>query len=117
MNRSQRILVAVGLSALAAMAAPYLIRAVVDRQVTSGKIMVLEDRSARPKKDLVLCLIRQPGALKLDVASNDAYSDPNSGLALRVEEHEDYRVVKAWLPQGAALSGDQAAQIKGCVAA
>lgn len=115
MNRSQRILIAVGLAALAAMAAPYVMRAVVDNQAVSGKVQVFQDHSYRPNKDLVLCLIKHPGALDLNVASNDTYTDPKNGLAVRVDERGDFRVVTAWLPSGKVLSAEQAAQLKGCL--
>ena len=115
MNRSQRILVAIGLGTLAALAAPYVIRAVVDSQAISGKVAVFQDHSYRPNKDLVLCLIKHPGALNLAVTSNDIYTDANSGLAVKIDERGDFRVVKAWLPKGQALTAEQAAQLKGCL--
>ena len=84
MTRSQGILVAIGLAALAAMAAPYLTRAVVDSRAIDGKAVVFEAHSQRVQKDLVLCLIKRPGALNVEVASHDFYTDPANGLALKV---------------------------------
>ena len=115
MNRSQRILIAIGLAALAAMAAPYVTRAVVDGRAVAGKVKVFEDSSMRANKDLTLCLIKHPGALDLTVSSNDLYADPASGLAVRIDEVGGSRKVTAWLPEGRALSAAQAAQLKGCV--
>lgn len=117
MNRSQRILIAIGLGTLAALAAPYVIRAVVDLRSVSGKAVVFEASSKRDTKALTLCLIKHPGALNLDVSSNDLYANPASGLAVKIETRGAERVVRAWLPQGRALSAGQAAQLKGCVAA
>ena len=97
MNRSQRILVAIGLATLAVLAAPYAIRAVVDSRAVTGKVQVFQQHSYRPSKDLVLCLIRHPGALNLTVASNDIYTDAASSLAVKVEQNHDFRVVRAWL--------------------
>lgn len=115
MTRSQGILVAVGLAALAAMAAPYLTRAVVDSRAISGKVQVFESQSQRVHKDLVLCLIKRPGALNVEVTSHDFYTDPASGLALKVVDHGAAREVRAWLPEGQALSAAQTDQLKACV--
>ncbi|MBA4162919.1 MAG: hypothetical protein C0515_12735 [Novosphingobium sp.] len=115
MTRSQGILVAVGLAALAAMAAPYLTRAVVDSRAIDGKAQVFEGRSQRVHKDLVLCLIKRPGALNVEVASHDFYTDPASGLALKVVDQGAAREVRAWLPEGRTLGAAQVQQLKGCV--
>ena len=115
MNRSQRILIAIGLAALAAMAAPYVLRGVVDSRAVSGKVQVFEGSSARANKDLTLCLIKHPGALGLSVASNDLYADPASGLAVRIDENGSSRTVTAWLPKGQTLNAEQTEQLKGCV--
>ncbi len=115
MNRSQRILVGIGLAALAAMASPYVLRMVVDSRATAGKALVLDRESRTAQKDLVLCLIRQPGALRLEVASNDTYTDPASGLAIRVDDGGASRRVRIWLPQGKALDPAQAAQVRTCI--
>jgi hypothetical protein len=114
LTRSQSILVAIGLAALAAMAAPYLTRAVVDSRAIDGKAVVFEARSQRVQKDLVLCLIKRPGALNVEVASHDFYTDPASGLALKVVDQGAAREVRAWLPEGQALNAAQFAQLKGC---
>ncbi len=115
MTRSQGILVAIGLAALAAMAAPYLTRAVVDSRAIDGKAVVFEARSQRVQKDLVLCLIKRPGALNVEEASHDFYTDPASGLALKVVDQGTAREVRAWLPESQALNTAQLAQLKGCV--
>ena len=115
MNRSQRILIAIGLGALAAMAAPYVLRAIVDDRAVAEKVLIFNDVSSRPAKDLVLCLIKHPGALNLTVASNDLYVDPASGLAVKVDDAPQARQVRAWLPKGKALTGDQQAQLSGCL--
>ena len=117
MNRSQRILAGIGLAALVALAAPYLTRAVVDSRATAGKALVLEARSQRPDKDLVLCLISASGRLGLVVASNDTYTNPASGLAIRVKDRQQHREVRVWLPEGQQLAPAQLAQIQGCIAA
>lgn len=114
MNRSQRILVGIGLAALAAMASPYVLRMVVDSRATAGKVLVFDTQSQTAQKDLVLCLIRHPGALNLAVASNDIYTDPASGLAIRVEDKGASRRLRAWLPEGKTLDPAQSDQIKGC---
>ena len=116
MNRSQRILVAIGAATLLALAAPYIVRAVVSHRATTGKVQVFQDHSYRPQKDLVLCLIRQPGALALNVASNDLYVDKAGELAVRVTDKGDFRVVRAWLPPGHQLAPDQSAQLAQCIA-
>jgi hypothetical protein len=115
LNRSQRILIAIGLAALAAMAAPYITRAVVDDRAIAGKVQVFDAKSARANKELTLCLIRHPGALNLSVSSNDLYADPASGLAVRIDEEGQSRKVTAWLPKGGALTAEQTAQLEGCV--
>ena len=115
MTRSQRILIAIGLAALVAMAAPYLTRAVVDSRAIDGKTQVFERQSQRIHKDLVLCLIKRPGALNVEVASHDFYTDPASGLAIEVLDRGAARQVRAWLPQGQALTAAQLGQLNGCV--
>ena len=115
MNRSQRILIAIGLAALAAMAAPYVMRAVVDGRAVAGKAQVFKGSSARENKDLTLCLIKHPGALNLAVSSNDLYADPATGLAVRIDEEGGTRRVTAWLPKDQTLSTEQATQLKGCL--
>lgn len=115
MNRSQRILIVIGLGALAAMAAPYVLRGVVDGRATADKAKVFEASSKRANKDLVLCLIKHPGALNLGVASNDLYTDPASGLAIEVDDRRDHQQVTAWLPHGKSLNAAQAAQLSGCM--
>jgi len=116
LNRSQRILTAIGLVTLLALAAPYLTRAVVERRLTSGKAEIFQDHSYRPQKDLVLCLIKHPGALDLSVASNNLYTDPADDLTVKVVDKGDFRVVRAWLPQGRQLNPDQSAQLSECIA-
>ena len=106
----------VGLAALAAMAAPYATRAVVGYRAISGKTIVFQEHSNRPQKDLVLCLIRQPGALALDVASNDLYVDKAGKLAVKVTDRGDVREVRVWLPKGQQLRPDQSSQLSECVA-
>jgi hypothetical protein len=115
LTRSQRILSVIGLATLLALAAPYLTRAVVDSRAVDGKVQVFEARSQRVHKDLVLCLIKRPGALNVEVASHDFYTDPASGLALKVIDQGAAREVRAWLPEGQALSDAQADQLKRCV--
>lgn len=105
----------IGLAALAAMAAPYVLRSVVDNQATSGKALIFADRSQRLQKDLVLCLIKRPGALNLAVASNDTYTDAASDLAIKVEDRGQFRLVQAWLPQGQALGAPAQMQIQTCL--
>lgn len=115
MNRSQRILIAIGLATLVALAAPYLTRAVVDSRAIDGKVQVFESQSQRVHKDLVLCLIKRPGALNVEVTSHDFYTDPASGLALKVVDQGESREVRAWLPEGKALGAPQLEQLRGCV--
>lgn len=115
MTRSQGILVAIGLAMLAALSAPLLTRAVVDSRAVDGKVQVFEGRSQRLHKDLVLCLIKRPGALNVEVASHDFYTDPASGLALKVEDQGAAREVRAWLPEGKALDAAQLEQLKICI--
>jgi hypothetical protein len=115
LNRSQRILTAIGLATLLALAAPYLTRAVIDSRAIAGKDQIFESRSQRVQKDLVLCLIKRPGALGLEVASHDFYTDRASGLAVKVVDKGNYREVRAWLPTGKVLEASQASQLKGCV--
>ncbi|MGB7656287.1 MAG: hypothetical protein WBL74_12470 [Novosphingobium sp.] len=98
------------------MAVPYISRAVVDGRAVADKVVVFKASSKRPSKDLTLCLIKHPGALNLNVSSNDLYSDPVSGLAVRIESRGAVRTVTAWLPQGKSMTAEQAAQLKGCVA-
>lgn len=115
MNRSQRILIVIGVATLAAMAAPYISRAVVDGRAVADKVVVFEARSKRPSKDLTLCLIKHPGALNLNVSSNDLYADPATGLAVKIEGRGAERAVTAWLPGGQSLTAEQAAQLRSCV--
>lgn len=114
MNRSQRILIAVGLLALALMSAPFVLRGLVDRQAVDGKVRVYHGRSERADKDLVLCLIKHPGTLNLNVASNDLYVDPVSGLAVLVIDRGSYREIEAFMPADKALNAAQTAQLKTC---
>lgn len=115
MTRSQRILIVIGIGTLAAMAAPYALRALVDHRAVADKAVVFSGGSTRPNKDLTLCLIRHPGALNLAVASNDLYTDPASGLAVRIAERGAARAVTAWLPRGRTLSAAQLAQLRACL--
>ena len=98
------------------MAAPYVSRAIVDGRAVADKTVVFEASSKRANKDLTLCLIKHPGALNVNVSSNDLYADPASGLAVKIQERGAERVVKVWLPRGKALTAEQAAQLNGCVA-
>jgi hypothetical protein len=115
LNRSQRILIVIGVVAVAALASPYITRAIVDREGVAGKTIAFQGQTPRPGKDLVLCMIDRRGTLNLKVASNDLYTDPASGLAVRVDEHVQYREVFVFLPPGKALAAPQLAQLQGCL--
>jgi len=115
LTRSQRILIGIGLATLIGLTAPLLTRAVVDSRAVDGKVQVFESQSQRLHKDLVLCLIKRPGALNVEVASHDFYTDPASGLALKVVDQGAVREVRAWLPEGKALDAAQLEQLKGCI--
>lgn len=114
MTRSQRILIGIGLATLIGLTAPLLTRAVVDSRAIDGKVQVYEGQSQRLHKDLVLCLIKRPGALNVEVASHDFYTDPASGLALKVVDLGSMREVQVWLPEGRVLNAAQLEQLKGC---
>ena len=114
--RSRRILVAIGLIALVLLAAPYAMRRWSEVQLLAGKEQVFQDHAYRPNGELLLSLLRrEPGGLALQVVSENHFADPARKLALTLDEHGDYRILRAYLPKGAALTPGELGQLTGCL--
>lgn len=115
-RRSRRILVAIGLIALVLLAAPYAMRRWSEVQLLAGKEQVFQDHAYRPSGELLLCLLkREPGGLTLQVVSQNHFADPARALAVTVDERTSFRIVRAFLPKGGALTPGELGQLAGCL--
>ena len=115
--RSRRILIAIGALAAVLLTAPYAMRRWSEVQMLSGKDQRFQDHTYRSTGDLLKCLLKRVrGGLALQVVSENHFADPARGLAVVVDNHGDYRIVRAWLPKGAALTPGEATQLGSCAA-
>ena len=115
-TRSRRILVAIGLIALVLLTAPYAMRRWSEMQLLAGKEQAFQDHSYRPNGELLLCLLkREPGGLALQVVSENHFADPARSLAVTVDERTSFRIVRAFLPKGTALTPGELGQLTACL--
>lgn len=91
-----------------------------------GKTRVFEVRAQRGEQELFRCLGQHipdgPMLLRLSAegtfAPPDELIDPARGLIVRIEpQNKDAVMVRAWLPQGKALTPVEAAQLAACTGA
>ena len=103
--------------ALVLLLGPWAYRSWEEAHLTSGKVKVFDQASAKPSLDLALCLMKhEPGKLALAISSENHFTDPARGLVVEIAPKGDRRDVSAWLPQGAILQLGEAAQLSACTA-
>ena len=115
-RRSRRILIALGALAVVLLATPYAMRRWSEGQLLAGKAQQFQDQSDRSRGDLLLCLLkREPGGLALQIISENHFADPARALAVTLDERTSFRIIRAYLPKGGALTAGEAGQLKACL--
>ena len=115
-RRSRRILIAFGALAVVLLATPYAIRRWSEGQLLAGKAQQFQDHSDRSRGDLLLCLLkREPGGLALQIISENHFVDPARALAVTLDERTSFRIVRAYLPKGSALTPGELGQLQACL--
>ena len=115
-RRSRRILIVLGALAVALLATPYAMRRWSEGQLLAGKEQQFQDHSYRSRGELLLCLLkREPGGLALQIISENHYADPARALAVTLDERTNFRIVRAYLPKGGALTPGELGQLTACL--
>lgn len=114
--RSRRILIALAALAVVLLATPYAMRRWSEVQLLAGKEQQFQDHSYRSRGDLLLCLLkREPGGLALQIISENHFEDPARALAVTLDERTSFRIIRAYLPKGSALTQGEAGQLTACL--
>ena len=119
MNQQQSRKALVGILVLGAglLSAPLLWQAWTTSHELDGKAKVFDAASPRPLKDVLGCLVHRPeGGLKLDIVSQNHFSDPARGITVRIEPRGQGSRIEAWVTQGSALTAGETAQLQSCAA-
>lgn len=82
-----------------------------------GKTKAFDAVTARPLKDLFSCLVHRPeGGLKLDIVTQNHFSDSARGIAVKIEPRGQGSRLQAWITKGNSLTADETAQLHSCAA-
>ena len=101
---------------MVALATPYAMRRWSEEQLLSGKEQQFQGHTYNANNALLLCLLkREPGGLALQIISENHFSDPARALAVTVEEHTSFRIVRAYLPKAARLTPGELGQLHACL--
>ena len=119
MNQHQSRKALVGILVLGAvlLSAPLLWQAWTTSHELQGKSKAFAATTTRTPGAVLGCLIhRGAGGLKLDIVSQNHFSDPARGIAVRLEPGNAGTRVEAWITQGSALTTGETAQLQSCTA-
>ena len=82
-----------------------------------GKTKAFDAVTARPLKDVFSCMVHRPeGGLKLDIVTQNHFSDSARGIAVKIEAQGRGSRVQAWIAKGDALTAGETAQLQSCAA-
>lgn len=116
-QQSRKALVAILVLGAVLLSAPLLWQAWTTSHELQGKSKAFAATTTRASGDVLGCLIhRGAGGLKLDIVSQNHFSDPARGIAVRLEPGSPGTRVEAWITQGSALTAGETAQLRSCTA-
>jgi len=82
-----------------------------------GKSKAFDAVTARPLKDVLGCLVHRPeGGLKLDIVTQNHFSDSERGVAVKIEPRSQGTRLQAWIKDGNSLTTGETAQLQSCTA-
>ncbi len=116
-QQSRKALVAILVLGAILLSAPLLWHAWTVSRELDGKSKAFAAETSRPLKDVLGCLIHRPeGGLKLDIMTQNHFSDAERGIAVKIEPREQGTRIEAWITTGQNLSAGETAQLQGCAA-
>lgn len=99
------------------LSAPLLWQAWTTSHDLQGKAKAFDAVTTRAPGDVLGCIVhRAPGGLKLDIVSQNHFSDPSRGIAVRLEPGSAGTRVEAWITKGQTLTAGETAQLQSCAA-
>lgn len=119
MNQQQSRKALVGVLVLGAvlLSAPLLWQAWTKQHELEGKVKAFGAVTARPVKDMLGCLVNRPvGGLRLNIVTQNHFSDTERGITVRIEPRGQGSRIEAWVTQGRALTAGETAQLQSCAA-
>jgi len=119
LNQQQSRKALVGILVLGAvlLSTPLLWHAWTVSRELDGKSKAFEAATPRPLKDVMACLIHRPaGGLKLDIMTQNHFSDAQRGIAVKIEPNGQGTRIEAWITTGQSLSEGETVQLQGCAA-
>jgi len=119
LNQQQSRKALVGILVLGAglLSAPLLWQAWTTSHELDGKAKVFDAASPRPLKDVLGCLVHRPeGGLKLNILTQNHFSDPARGITVRIEPRGQGSRIQGWITAGRTLTAGETAQLQSCAA-
>lgn len=119
MNQQQSRKALIGILVLGAvlLSAPLLWQAWTTSHELQGKSKAFAATTTRAPSDVLGCLVhRAPDGLKLEIVSQNHFSDPARGITVRLEPDPAGTRVEAWITAGEALTAGETAQLQSCAA-
>ena len=114
--QSRRVLIGVGVLAVALLASPFVLQSWNSSRELSGKVVVWEGQSAANSNDLLRCLVQRPaGGMILSISRENEFYDARRGLAVRIELVGPPHRLRAWAAPGTALTAGEQAQLTACL--
>lgn len=116
-QQSRKALAAILVLGAVLLSAPLLWQAWTTSHELQGKSIAFNAVSKRAPGDVLGCLVhRGAEGLKLDIVSQNHFSDPARGIAVRLEPGSAGTRIEAWITTGQALTAGETAQLQSCAA-
>ena len=119
MNQQQSRKALIGILALGAvlLSAPLLWQEWTISHELQGKAKAFDAATARPLKDVLGCLVHRPaGGLKLNIVTQNHFSDAARGIAVKIEPRGQGTRLQAWITKGGSLTAGETTQLQTCAA-
>ena len=116
-RQSRKALVAILVLGAVLLSAPLLWQAWTTSHELQGKAKAFDTASPNPVKKVLGCVVHRPeGGLKLNIVTQNHFSDPARGIVVRIEPRGQGSRIEAWITQGSALTAGETAQLQSCAA-
>ena len=116
-QQSRKALVGVLVFGAVLLSAPLLWHEWTISRELDGKAKAFDAVTARPLKDVFSCLVHRPeGGLKLDIVTQNHFSDSARGIAVKIEPRGQGSRLQAWITEGSSLTAGETAQLQSCAA-
>ena len=116
-QQSRKALAAILVLGAVLLSAPLLWHQWTVSRETVDKTKAFGAVTARPLKDVFSCLVHRPeGGLKLDIVTQNHFSDSVRGIAVKIEAQGKGSRLEAWIAKGNALTAGETAQLQSCAA-